>query len=99
MDAETADAAFDLLRTGRADAWASVRPALLDYSGRLSGSRVLADSYGTNLPALVVAKGQTARLAYLSEFIEEAKASGLVRRALDEMGLTASQIAPAGMKS
>jgi hypothetical protein len=32
------------------------------------------------------------------EFIEEAKASGLVRKAFDEMGLTSSQVAPAGMK-
>jgi polar amino acid transport system substrate-binding protein len=93
MDAETADAAFDLLRTGHADAWASVRPALLDYSGRLSGSRVLADSYGANLPALVVAKGQTARLAYLSEFIEEAKASGLVQRAIERAGHAGYQVA------
>jgi polar amino acid transport system substrate-binding protein len=45
-----------------------------------------------------VPKGRPAALAYVSEFIEEAKASGLVRSALDEMGLTASQIAPAGMK-
>jgi polar amino acid transport system substrate-binding protein len=93
MDAETADAAFDLLRTGCVDAWASVRPALLDYSGRLSGSRVLAESYGTNLPALVVAKGQTARLAYLSEFIEEAKASGLVQRAIERAGQAGYQVA------
>jgi polar amino acid transport system substrate-binding protein len=45
-----------------------------------------------------VPKGRPAALAYVSEFIEEAKASGLVRKALDEMGLTSSQIAPAGMK-
>ena len=93
MNAETADAAFDLLHSGHADAWASVRPALLDYSGRLSGSRVLADSYGANLPALVVAKGQTARLAYVSEFIEEAKASGLVQRAIEHAGQTGYQVA------
>jgi len=37
-------------------------------------------------------------LVYVSQFIEEAKASGLVRRALDDVGLKASQAAPAGMK-
>ena len=37
-------------------------------------------------------------LAYVSEFIEEAKESGLVRRAFDEMGLRTSIVAPAGMK-
>lgn len=43
-------------------------------------------------------KGRPAALAYVSGFIEEAKASGLVRQALDEMGLKSSQVAPAGMK-
>ena len=93
MDAETADAAFDLLRGGHVDAWASVRPALRDYSARLSGSRVLADSYGANFPALVVAKGQTERLAYLSEFIAEAKASGLLQRAIERAGQAGYQVA------
>jgi hypothetical protein len=32
-------------------------------------------------------------------FIEEAKSSGLVRKAFDEMGLKSSIVAPAGMKS
>ena len=95
-DAETAEAAFDLLRSGDADAWASVRPALLDYSSRLPGSRVLADSYGANLPALVVAKGKAARLAYVSEFVEEAKASGLLQRAIERAGQAGYQVAPLG---
>jgi len=93
VEAETADAAFDLLLTGHVDACASVRPALLEYSGGLPGSRVLADSYGVNLPALVVAKDQMARLAYLSEFIEEAKASGLVQRALEQAGQAGYRVA------
>src|SRR5262245_43323760 len=81
--AETPDAALDLLRNGRVDAWASVRPALLDYAAALPGSRVLEDSYGANSPAFVVPKGQTARLTYISEFVEQAKASGVVQRAID----------------
>lgn len=83
VSAETPDAAFGLLRSGQVDAWASVRPALMDSSNALSGSRVIADSYGANFPALVVPKGQSARLAYISEFVEAAKASGVVQRAID----------------
>ena len=93
VTADTADAAFDLLRGGRADVWASVRPVLLDYAGRLSGTCVIEDSYGANRPALVVAKGQNARLAYLSEFIEEAKASGLVQRAIERAGQAGYRVA------
>jgi polar amino acid transport system substrate-binding protein len=83
---ETPDAAFDLLRSRHVHAWASVRPALLDYSAKLSGSRVLADNYGTNFPAMVVARGQGARLAYISEFVELAKVSGVVERAIERAG-------------
>jgi hypothetical protein len=36
-------------------------------------------------------------IAYVSAFIEDAKASGLVRRGLDGVGLTNEQVAPAGM--
>lgn len=96
IGAETPDAAFELLRSGRADAWASARPTLLEYSERLPGSRVLDDSYGANRPALVVAKGQTARLAFICEFIEQAKASGLVQRAIDRAGQTGYRVAPQG---
>jgi polar amino acid transport system substrate-binding protein len=76
------ESAFDLLRTERVDAWASARPLLLEYSSRLPGSHVLEDRYGVNRAAVVVAKGQTSRLAYISEFIEEIKASGFLQEAI-----------------
>ena len=93
---ETPDAAFDLLRSGSVSAWASVRPALLDYSERLPGSRVLEESYGANFPALVVPKGHDTRLAYMSEFVEQAKASGVVQRAIDRAGQPGYRVAAPG---
>ena len=56
-------------------------------------ARALGGSYGANFPALVVAKGQTARLAYLREFVEEAKASGLVQRTIERAGQAGYQVA------
>jgi len=94
--AETPDPTFDLLRTGRAAAFASTRPTLLDYSTQLSGSRVLEDRYGANLNRMVVPKGKTERLAYVSEFVEEAKASGLVQKAIDRAGPRGVLVAPLG---
>ena len=94
VSVDTPDSAFELLRTGRVDAWASARPVLVDYSAQLPGSRVLEDRYGANRPALVVAKGQAARLAYISEFIEEVKASGFVQQAITRSGWRGVQIAP-----
>jgi len=84
--AETPDPTFDLLRTGKADAMASIRSALLEYSPRLPGSRVLEDYYGVNRVTMAVAKNQIGRLSYISEFIEEAKASGVVQRAIERDG-------------
>jgi len=93
--AATPDPTFELLRNGQADAFASVRSVLLGYAPKLAGSRVLEDHYGANLVGMVVPKGQTARLAYITEFIEQAKASGLVQQAIERSGLPGHQVAPA----
>src|SRR5882672_1369705 len=96
VGAETPDAAFDLLRTGHADAWASPRFSVSEYSTRLPGSRALQERYGANLVALAVPKSEAGRLAYISEFIEEAKASGLVQRAIERAGLRGYQVVSPG---
>jgi polar amino acid transport system substrate-binding protein len=94
--AETPDGTFEMLRAGHADVQAGVRPALLEYSAQLPGSRVLEDRYGVNRVAMVVPKDQAGRLAYISDFVEEAKASGLVRGAIERAGLRGIQVAPPG---
>lgn len=98
VTAETPDAAFDLIRGGKVDAWASVRPALLGYAAGLPGSRVLDDSYGANFPAFVVPKGQDARLAFLSDFVEDAKASGLMARAIERGDQPGYRVAAPGKR-
>jgi polar amino acid transport system substrate-binding protein len=65
----------------------------LAYSAKLPGSRVLDDRYGANLLGMVVSKGQDARLAYIGEFIEQAKASGLVQQAIERAGLPGHRVA------
>jgi polar amino acid transport system substrate-binding protein len=92
--AETPDPTFDLLRTGDADVMASARSTLLEYSTKLPGSRVLKDRYGATLNRVVVPKNRAGRLAYINEFIEEAKASGLVQQAIDRAGPRGVQVAP-----
>jgi len=94
--AETPDATFEMLQTGRADVFASTRFALLKYSAKQPGFRVLEDRYGANLLALAVPKGHSRRLAYVSEFIEEAKASGLAQRAIDRAGPHGVTVATTG---
>jgi polar amino acid transport system substrate-binding protein len=90
----TIGAGFDLLRAGNADVLATPRPTAILFSARLPGSHVLEDHFNATFGAMAVPKGQTGRLAYISEFIEEAKASGLVKRAIEHAGVRGVQVAP-----
>jgi polar amino acid transport system substrate-binding protein len=68
----------------------------LEFSGQLPGSRVLADRFGANINRMVVPKNKTAWLAYVTEFVEDAKASGLVQKAIDRAGPRGVTVAPPG---
>ena len=92
------DLAAQAMLEGHIQAIALSRESLAGLMTKIPGSRVLDDAFLNSSTAVCVPKGRPAALAYVSEFMEEAKASGLVRKALDAMGLTSSQIAPAGMK-
>lgn len=94
--ADMPDPAFELLRTDKANVFASLREILLRYSTQLPGSRVLDERYGFNALGMAVPKGYAKRLAYLNEFVEEAKASGLVQLALDQAGWRGVHVAPSG---
>lgn len=90
----TAAAGVDSLRAGNADVLASSRPTLLQLSARLPGSRVLEDRYGIVEIAMAVPKAHAQRLSFVSDFVEEAKATGLVQRAIESAGLRGFQVAP-----
>lgn len=98
IDFTGVDAAVAAMREGKIVGIALSRESLSGLLGKIAGSRILDDAFLNSSTAVCVPKGKPAALAYVSEFIEEAKASGLVRKALDEMGLKSSQVAPAGMK-
>ena len=85
--ADTPDAAFEMFRAGAAEVLAGIRPGLLMYAGMMAGARVLEDRYGRNVIALAVKKGEAARLAFIGEFAERARADGTVTRAMATAGL------------
>jgi polar amino acid transport system substrate-binding protein len=82
------DEAFTLIRDGKADIFALPRERLFDYAAMLPGSRILAQGFGVNHVGLAVANGRTQHLSFISDFVREAKASGLVSRILDDTDLT-----------
>lgn len=98
IDFAGVDAATAAMNENKIDAIALSRESLSGLVGKILGSRILDDAFLNSSTAVCVPKGKPAALRYVSEFIEEAKASGLVRKALDDMGLKDSQVAPAGMK-
>jgi polar amino acid transport system substrate-binding protein len=95
---KSTDEGFELLRAGKVDVTGGSRESLQVLSNLLPGSRVLDDGYLNSYVAVAVPKGRPAALAYASAFVEEAKASGLVRRTLDSFGMQTSMIPPAGTK-
>lgn len=89
---------FELLRSGHADAIAQSRESLTAMAAKLPGARVLDGAYLSSYVAVALPKGRPAALAYVTAFVEQAKASGSVRRALDDGGLRSSVVAPARVK-
>ncbi len=88
-------AAFELVREGKAQAYAQNRYMLLGLAERLPGGRVLDDRFAAVDLAIALPKGRPAALAYVSEFVEQAKASGEVGRAIDSSGIRGVRVAGA----
>src|SRR3989449_7762621 len=92
---ESEPAAFELLREGKADAYAQNRFMLLGLADRLPGARGLDRPPGGVQLAPALPKGRPAALGYVSNWIGHAKRSGVVQRAIDTAGLRGVQVAPA----
>jgi polar amino acid transport system substrate-binding protein len=96
--AKSTDEGFTLLRARKVDVTGGSRESLVVLSKLLPGARVLDGGYLDSYVAVAVPKGRPAALAYASAFVEEAKASGSVRRILDSFGMQTSVIPPAGTR-
>jgi polar amino acid transport system substrate-binding protein len=73
---------------------ASIKPVLFEMSKQLPGSRVLDGRPGMDPHAMVLPKGRNAGLVYARQFIEAAKAEGLVQGAIERAGLRGVAVAP-----
>ncbi len=94
----TVEEQIEMLRSGKADAITSGRPGLTRLAANLPGARVLDGSFASSSIAVAVPKNRPAALKYVSDFIEAAKATGVVRRAFDNAGLKDFTVAPAGAR-
>jgi polar amino acid transport system substrate-binding protein len=90
------DAAVELLGQGRLDALAMGREALVDFSKKMPGTRLLDEVIQSTGVVVVVPKNRAATRDWAARFIEEAKTNGTVRRALDSAGFVNAAVAPPG---
>jgi polar amino acid transport system substrate-binding protein len=94
VSTQGAEAAFDLLVTGKVHALAGLKQGLLDLLQKLPESRILEGHFMRVQQSIAVPKGRDAGLAYLRRVIEEAKTSGLVARAIERTGVRGVSVAP-----
>jgi polar amino acid transport system substrate-binding protein len=91
---ESIAAAVDLLQTGQAEALALSRDAFYTLLPRFPGGRVVDGGFQSTGIAIAVGKEKPSALAFAATFVNEAKASGLVRRAFDAAGFSHEPVAP-----
>ena len=88
-------AAVELVKSAKADVLGAQKPNLYQFIDRLPGARILEGRAGIEEQALAVPTGRNpAGVAYVSAFIQEAKATGLVKQALERSGLRGAVVAP-----
>jgi polar amino acid transport system substrate-binding protein len=90
------DASYELFAGDRLDALAGLRPRLLQDVEKLPGARILDGRFTAVQQAVGTAKGNEAGAAFLRDFVEEAKASGLVARLIERHGVRGLSVAPPG---
>ena len=79
--------AVALFVNDKLDAIAGLRPALVNELANLAGARVLDGKFTAVQQAIGAQKGKDAAARYLRDFVEEAKASGLVARLIERHGV------------
>ena len=86
--------ALELVRAGKVDLYAANRQRLDEMMAQLPGARLLEGSVLAVQQSIALPKGRTAGLAYVSAFVADAKASGLVAESIARARLRGVNVAP-----
>lgn len=92
--AEGLNASFDLFVNEKFDALAGLRPRLISDVEKLPGARVLDGRFTAVQQAIGTPRGRDASIAFLRDFVEEAKSSGLVARLIERHRVRGLSVAP-----
>lgn len=93
--AESLDGALKLFLEEKVEVLAGLRPRLLTDVETMPGARLLEGSFSTVQQAIGTARANAAGAAFLAEFVEEAKASGLVAALIAKHQVRGLSVAPA----
>ncbi len=83
-----------MLLEDKADALALSRDAMVPLAAQVPGARIAAGDFQRTGIAIAVPKDRPHALALVTEFLNRAKASGAVRKALDRFGFQSVPVAP-----
>lgn len=92
--AEGLNASFDLFVNEKFDALAGLRPRLISDVEKLPGARLLDGRFTAVQQAIGTPLGREAGAPFLRDFVEEAKASGLVARLIERHQVRGLSVAP-----
>jgi polar amino acid transport system substrate-binding protein len=84
----------EMMQSGKADAAAGNHLELLQVAAKVPNLRIIDGRYTAIPHAIAVPKGRGAAAAFVREFAERAKASGLVREAIARSGVPGVTVAP-----
>ena len=88
-----ADQAFKRFVDEKLEAYAGLKPRLTTDQEKLPGSRILDGRFTAVQQAAGTPKGRDAAAAYVREFIEDVKASGLVAKLIEKNGVRGLTVA------
>jgi polar amino acid transport system substrate-binding protein len=84
----SADEAIKAFLDQKMDAYAGLRPGLIDVTAKIPGSRLLDGQFTAVQQAVGTPKKNAAGFAFLREFVEEAKRAGVVASLIERHGVT-----------
>jgi polar amino acid transport system substrate-binding protein len=84
---QTYDEIFALLKNGEIDAFALSREQLNAMAKKIPGTRVLDETFKQTVTAVAVPLNHPLALAFVTKFMTEATANGMLRKAFDDNGL------------
>jgi len=94
VHSETIDAALEQFVTEKLDVLAGLRPRLLKDVENLPGARILDGQFSAVQQAVGTLRTRPNAAAFLRDFVEEAKASGLVASLIERHGIQGLSVAP-----